>query len=123
MPPSPHARLRRICLALPEAHEVEAWGEPTYRVRNRIFAMQASADTHHGAGRPAVWLKSLAVNQQLLMREDPARYFFPPYVGPSGWIGVHLDDSPDWDAVAELVRDAWRLTAPKRLAARLDEGK
>lgn len=119
MPPSPHARLRRICLALPAAHEVEAWGKPTWRVRNKIFAMQASADTHHGAGRPAAWLKCLAVNQQLLLRADPARYFFPPYVGPSGWIGIHLDDAPDWDAVKELVRDAWRLTAPKRLVASL----
>ncbi|NUO63530.1 MAG: MmcQ/YjbR family DNA-binding protein [Gemmatimonadaceae bacterium] len=117
---SPHTRLRRLCLALPEAHEVEAWGEPTYRVRNKIFAMQASADTHHGGGRPAVWLKCLAVNQQLLLREDPARYFFPPYVGASGWIGIHLDAAPDWKSVAELVRDAWRLAAPKRLVARFD---
>ena len=56
-----HARsrdLRKLCLALPEAHEVEAWGEPTFRVRNKMFAMYADADTHHGGGRHAVWLKS-----------------------------------------------------------------
>lgn len=120
MPPSPLSRLRKICLALPEAHEVEAWGEPTWRVRNKIFAMHASAGTHHGAGRPAVWVKALPVNQQLLLREDADRYFFPPYVGHGGWIGIHLDRHPDWRAVQELVRDAGRLTAPKRLLARID---
>ena len=54
----PLTRLRRICLALPEAHEVEAWGEPTFRVRNKIFAMASSVGTHHTQDRPAVWLKA-----------------------------------------------------------------
>ena len=121
MPPSPLARLRKLCLALPESHEVEAWGEPTFRVKNKIFAMYAAASTHHGAGRPGAWIKAKSINQQLLLRADPARYFFPPYVGPSGWIGVFLDDKPDWRAIAELVRDGWRLAAPKRVAARLPE--
>ncbi|HET7459040.1 MAG TPA: MmcQ/YjbR family DNA-binding protein, partial [Gemmatimonadaceae bacterium] len=79
-------RLRRICLALPEAHEVEAWGEPTFRVRNKIFAVYATAETHHGAGRASVWVKAKGGNQDLLVRADPARYFAPPYVGPKGWI-------------------------------------
>ena len=51
-------RLRQICLALPEAHEVEAWGEPTFRVRNKLFAMHSSAGTHHSRGRPGVWIAS-----------------------------------------------------------------
>lgn len=49
MPPSPLSRLRKLCLALPEAHEVEAWGEPTFRVKNKMFAMYASATTITGA--------------------------------------------------------------------------
>ena len=116
---SPLARLRKLCLALPEAHEVEAWGEPTFRVRNKIFAMYAAADNHHGAGHHAVWCNSTRTNQDLLVRRDPDRYFSPPYVGPKGWIGIRLDDDPDWTEVSALVRDAWRLTAPKRLAAQL----
>jgi hypothetical protein len=32
MPPRPLTHLRKLCLALPEAREVEAWGEPTFRV-------------------------------------------------------------------------------------------
>ena len=121
MPPRPITRLRKMCLALPEAHEVEAWGEPTFRIRNKLFAMYASADTHHGAGRPAVWCKAAPGNQSLMVRAEPDRFFVPPYVGPSGWVGIHLDDDVDWDQLAELIRDSYRLIAPKRLARSLDE--
>jgi hypothetical protein len=117
MPPRPLTRLRRLCLALPEAHEVEAWGEPTFRVRNKMFATYASAGSHHGAGRHAVWLKAPPGNQGLMVRSAPERFFVPPYVGPSGWIGVWLDSGTDWDELVELLRDAWTVTAPKRLAA------
>jgi hypothetical protein len=115
--PSLLARLRRLCLALPEAHEVEAWGEPTFRVKNKLFAMFAAAGNHHGAGRPAVWCKAAPGNQELMVRAAPERFFVPPYVGPSGWVGVWLDRGADWKELAELLRDSWRLTAPKRLLA------
>lgn len=120
MPPSPLARLRKLCLALPEAHEVEAWGEPTFRVRNKLFGMYASQGNHHGAGRPAVWLKAAPGNQPFMVAHAPERFFVPPYVGPSGWVGVWLD-AADWAELRELVADAWRLTAPKRVAALLPE--
>ena len=118
--PSPLARLRKVCLALPEAHEVEAWGEPTFRVKNKLFAMHASADTHHGDGREGVWIKSAHVTQDMLVRADPKRYFVPPYVGKSGWVGAYIDRAVDWEIVGDLLRDAYRLTAPKKLAAQLD---
>jgi len=119
MPSGPLARLRRVCLALPEAHEVEAWGEPTFRVRNKLFAMYAAPTNHHGAGRAAVWCKAAPGNQALMVRAEPARYFVPPYVGPSGWVGVWLDRNPDWAGVGELMRDSYKLVAPRKLAALL----
>ena len=119
MPSGPLARLRKVCLALPEAHEVEAWGEPTFRVRNKLFAMYAAPNNHHGAGRPAVWCKAAPGNQALMVRAEPERYFVPPYVGPSGWVGVWLDRNPDWSEVKGLMIDSYRLVAPKRLAALL----
>jgi predicted DNA-binding protein (MmcQ/YjbR family) len=112
---TPIDQIRSLCVALPEAHEVEAWGEPTFRVRNKIFVMYASSDTHHGSGRPGIWCKSTFTNQELLIRAEPDRYFSPPYVGPKGWVGVYLDRSPDWTAVADLIETAYRLIAPKRL--------
>ena len=117
MPPRPLTRLRKICLALPEAHEVEAWGEPTFRVRNKMFATWADAGNHHGASRPATWCKATRVNQQLMIESNPDRFFSPPYVGPSGWVGIWLDEDPDWDEVSALLTDSWRLIAPKRLVA------
>ncbi|HUF28672.1 MAG TPA: MmcQ/YjbR family DNA-binding protein [Gemmatimonadaceae bacterium] len=122
MAPRPLTRLRRLCLALPEAHEVVAWGEPTFRVRNKMFATYASAGTHHGAGRPAVWVKAAPGNQALMIRAAPKRFFVPPYVGPSGWVGVWLDSDVDWTELGELLRDGYRLIAPRRLREVLDEG-
>ena len=119
MPSGPLARLRKVCLALPEAHEVEAWGEPTFRVRNKLFAMYAAPHNHHGGGRPAVWCKAAPGNQALMVRAEPERYFVPPYVGSSGWVGVWLDRNPDWSEVKELMTDSYRLVAPKKLAALL----
>lgn len=117
MTPDPLPRLRALCLALPAAHEVEAWGAPTFRVRNKLFAMFASAGNHHGGGRPAVWLKAAPGNQELMVRAAPDRFFRPPYVGPSGWVGVWLDRRVRWKELAGLVEDSYQLVAPKRLLA------
>jgi predicted DNA-binding protein (MmcQ/YjbR family) len=116
---SPLEQLRTICLEFPEAHEVEAWGEPTFRVKNKLFAMYASWDTHHGGGRPSVWVKSTHVNQDLLVRLQPARFFVPPYVGPSGWVGIYLDKRPSWKTIGDILRDAYLLIAPKKTRAQM----
>jgi hypothetical protein len=114
-------RLRKICLSLPEAAEVEAWGEPTFRVGGKIFAMHSSAGHHQGQGRESVWMMSIGIEQDLVIRARPDRYFKPPYVGPSGWIGAYLDKNPPWAEIEELLRDAWRRRAPKKVAALLEE--
>jgi hypothetical protein len=118
-PKTPLDRVRLICLALPEAREVEAWGTPTFRVNNKIFAMY-SANSHHGAGRVGLWMMSVSVEQDLVIRSRPDRYFKPPYVGPSGWIGAWLDQKPSWEEITELIRDAYKRRAPKKLAALVD---
>ena len=72
-------------------------------------------------GRPSVWLKAAEGAQGALVASDRDRFFVPPYVGHKGWVGVHLDRSPvDWDELADLVEESYRLIAPKRLVARLD---
>lgn len=116
MPKSPLERVRKICLAFPEAHEVIAWGAPTFRVRNKLFAMYAAEGNNH-AGRASIWCKATHIDQELLIRADPNRFFSPPYVGPSGWVGIYLDGAPDWDAVAAQLGDAYKLIAPKKLLA------
>ncbi len=107
----PLDRLRAICLALPEAAEKEAWGDPTFRVRDKIFAM-----VKFGDGRVSVWCKAPEGSQAVLVGADPERFFVPPYVGHKGWVGIRLDDGPDWAEVEALVRRSYRMIAPKRLA-------
>jgi hypothetical protein len=108
------SRLRPICLALPEAEERETWGEPTFRVRDKIFCMHRT-DT----GEPALWCKAPPGSQAILVGADPRRFFVPPYVGPKGWVGMRLDGKVDWREVALLVTRSYRMTAPKRLVQRL----
>ena len=112
----PVARLRAICLALPDTTEKVAWGEPTWRVRERLFAQLD--DHHHGAEHLAVWLPAPLGEQEALVARDPSRFFRPPYVGPRGWVGVRIDGRPRWSEVAMLVAQAYRHVAPPPRARR-----
>jgi len=112
MAKQPIDHVRAICLALPEAVEKEAWGDPTFRVRERIFAMEKRGD-----GRISIWCKAPPGSQAVLVGADPDRFFVPPYVGSKGWVGMRLDNGPDWEEVAKVIRRSYCLIAPKRLAA------
>ena len=105
-------RLRSLCLTLPEATEVVMSRGPSYRVEDKIFANARSGD-----GRLSVWAKAPLGSQAMLLEADPARFFSPPYFGVKGWVGMRLDNDPDWDEVAAFVKPSYRLVAPKRLAA------
>jgi predicted DNA-binding protein (MmcQ/YjbR family) len=80
-----------------------------------MFAMYAAANNHHGGGRHGVWCKASPVNQRLMIEAAPDRFFVPPYVGPSGWIGVWLDGKVDWKELGDLLADSYRMIAPKSL--------
>jgi predicted DNA-binding protein (MmcQ/YjbR family) len=110
----PLDRLREICLAFPEAIEAGGVGNPSFKVREKIFAMQ-----HGHQNRPSAWFKAREGVQELLTGSDPARFFRPPYVGHHGWVGTWLDVEQDWDELADLVEESYRKTAPKRLVAQL----
>ena len=56
-----------------------------------------------------------------MIDQEPARFFSPPYVGVRGWIGVRIDNNPDWEEIARIVEDAYRMVAPRKLIALLDE--
>jgi len=78
------------------------------------------AGRHHD-DRVACWCAAAADERDALVGEDPERFFVPPYVGGRGWLGVYLDvDRVDWAELGEIVREAYRLIAPKRLAALLE---
>jgi len=116
----PLERLRQICRELPETCEKIAWGTPTFRVKDRMFAMYV--DNHHGDGRVALWCKAPPGVQEILVGAAPKRFFVPPYVGHKGWIGLRLDVDVDWDEVAAHLEESYRMTAPKRLAVHPGRG-
>lgn len=116
--PAPLESLRRFCLALPEATERLSHGEPTWSVADgKVFVTYSD---HHHDDRLAFWCAAPAGVQRALVSAEPERFFVPPYVGHRGWLGVSLDVSVDWDQIAELVTDAYRVVAPKRLADQVD---
>lgn len=112
------ARLRVLCLALPEVTERLSHGEPTWFVRGRRTFV-TFADHHHD-DRLAFWCAAPPGAQAQMVEAEPERFFRPPYVGGRGWLGVRLDVSPDWEEIAEVVTDAYRTIAPAKLVARLD---
>ncbi len=115
---TPLDRLRRLCLALPAASERLSHGEPTWFVEGkRTFVMFAD---HHHDERVALWCAAPDGAQEALVAAAPGRFFVPPYVGHRGWLGVWLDVPVDWQEVAELVADAYRTVAPRRLLAEVD---
>lgn len=103
---------RSIALSLPEAEERETWGHPTFRVRERIFAILA---TDGGS----VSLKATKEAQAALIGSDPEIFSMPAYVGVHGWVGVDLR-RVDGEELRELVTEAWLMTAPKRLTRDFD---
>ena len=112
-------RVRTICLGFPETNERLSHGAPTFFISDKkTFVM--FLDHHHDDDHVAIWCAAPAGVQEMLVEQEPERFFKPPYVGPRGWIGVRLDVDVDWSEIASMAEDAFRLVAPKKLAALLD---
>jgi len=108
------ARVRAMALALPETAEVVTWeSELTWRVRDKIFVM---------GGPDSVTVRTSKEEQQELLAQDPDTFRYASYVGRFGWTSVRLS-TVDGAQLAELVIEAWRRTAPKKLVAAYDSGR
>jgi hypothetical protein len=107
-------------MALPEMSERLSHGEPTWFVSGRKTVVTLD-DHHHGADHLAFWCPAPPGVQAELVAAEPERFFRPPYVGGRGWLGVRIDVDPDWAEVAAIVTDAYRLVAPRKYAALLEE--
>lgn len=91
-----------------------------FSVRGKRFAWLLV--DHHDDGRLALCVKAPLEEQQAFL-ETGGCYFVPAYLGSKGWIGIDLDPqaAADWDEVAMLFEQAWRMVAPNRLIAELNE--
>ncbi len=120
----PVVRLRGIALALPEASERVSHGEACFFAGSRASSRQFVSldDHHHGVDHLSFWCPAAPGVQEELIAADPEHYFRPPYVGHRGWLGVTLDNDPDWDEIAGIVRDAFCQVATRKLIAQLPGG-
>jgi hypothetical protein len=115
---NPLERLRKIIGALPETSERLSHGAPTWWGGKKTFA--TFHVDHHSDGRVAVWCKVPPGAQEALVEADPEVFFVPPYVGPSGWVGIRLDRKLDWGVVEGLLEEGYRTVASKRGLVALD---
>jgi phosphoribosylglycinamide formyltransferase-1/phosphoribosylamine--glycine ligase/phosphoribosylglycinamide formyltransferase/phosphoribosylformylglycinamidine cyclo-ligase len=109
-------RLRAIALALPAANEKRSHGMPAFFIsKGKMFAY--FWHHHHGDDVTAAIVKTGGADEQAMLIEmDRDLYYRPPYFGPSGWVGIHLDRPElDWDQVGDRVAISWELVAPRRL--------
>jgi hypothetical protein len=108
------ANLRKLALAFPETEEKLSWGDhPTFRVRDKMFAV-LSADERTAR------IKATKEAQAALIGSEPGTYSFAPYLGHHGWVSVDLSRVGEQELV-ELLEEAWRLTAPKKMVRAFDE--
>jgi hypothetical protein len=111
--------IRAICTAFPEVSERLSHGSPSFFIREKK-TLCMFVDDHHGDGILGIWCPAFPGVQEEMVAAEPERFFRPPYVGPSGWLGVRLDRDVDWDEVREILADSYRKVAPKLLVRQLD---
>lgn len=105
---------------MPEVTERLSHGAPTFFIRDKK-TLCTLHDDHHGVHGLALWVPAPPGVQEQLIDDEPNRFFRPPYVGHRGWVGVYLAVEPDWEEITEILREAFRLVAPKALVRQLDD--
>ncbi|NNF07983.1 MAG: MmcQ/YjbR family DNA-binding protein [Candidatus Eisenbacteria bacterium] len=108
-------KLRRICLSYPDAEESETWGKPHFRVKNKIFCGFGEEED----GTPVIGFKlSMAHQKKVIARSG---FWKAPYVGKHGWVSMDASKIKDWKKVEAFVDESFRLIAPKRTLAKLED--
>ncbi|MGC2485998.1 MAG: MmcQ/YjbR family DNA-binding protein [Acidimicrobiales bacterium] len=115
------SQLRATCRAFPGATEKLSHGSPAFFAGPQFAILWM--DGHHDHTFAHLWCAAPEGAQGALIASDPDRYFYPPYVGSRGWLGVRLDGTVDFEVLEELLEDAYRCVASKRLVAELDRGR
>ncbi len=107
--------VRSIALALPDVQEKLTWGtDVTFRIRDKMFIVGAD-------GSEGITLKASITMQAELIDLDPETFSVAAYVGRFGWVNIKLE-RVDRGMLEQLVRDAWRSTAPKSIRQKVPAG-
>jgi predicted DNA-binding protein (MmcQ/YjbR family) len=108
-------KMREICLSLPDTKETITWGQPHFRVGDKIFSGYGEEK-----GKKVIGFK-LEMDHADAMLEDP-RFWRAPYVGHKGWVSMDATQVRHWEEVRILVHESYRLIAPKKSLAKLGDG-
>ena len=100
--------VRAIALSLPETEERPSYGTPGFRVKDRLFARLRE---------PGVLVLRVADEgeKDFLLRAEPDKFFTTAHYNGYPSVLVRLG-AVDREELRELLTDAWRVRAPKRLA-------
>jgi len=112
------ARVRSICMRLPEVTEKVSHGAPAFSVTRQFVMLWPNG--HHDHDFPHLWCAAPPGAQEALVAAEPGRIFRPPYVGGRGWLGIRLDGRVDWEEIETICEDAYRTVAPRKLVAALE---
>ena len=118
------AKVRKFALGFPEAFEKVSWGRPVF-CAPKIFVMYGGSMKTDTKGEYVQYPQSILVKVDESDRkalEQDTRFYYPAYMGPSGWLGLDLTAAKvDWGEVRELVDASFRMVAPKKLITQLDQ--
>lgn len=112
------ARVRRICVALPEVTERPSHGAPTWFAGKKVFA--TFWNDHHGDGHVAVLVPAPPGVQEQLIARDARTYYHPPYVGVKGWVGIEVARVTD-ETLRFHVETAWEMVAPRKVVRAVED--
>ena len=107
------AKVRAICLALPDTKETLTWGQPHFRVGEKIFS-----GCGEERGKLTIGVKLEREHADAIVQDE--RFTRAPYVGHKGWVSIDAARVSDWKLIEALVRESYGLIAPKRTLAKLD---
>jgi len=107
--------LREICLSLPATKETLTWGQPHFRVGEKIFSGYGEEK-----GKKVIGFK-LEMDHADAMLDDP-RFWRAPYVGHKGWVSMDATQVRHWEEVRLLIHESYRLIAPKKSLAKIGAG-
>jgi predicted DNA-binding protein (MmcQ/YjbR family) len=105
-------KLRDLCLSLPETSERGSWGHPNFVAGKKAFVTFEFFDL-----RPSIAFRLDPLDVRHMSRSK--RFFRTPY-GRGQWLSIWADIELNWPLVSDLVKRSYRLVAPKRVVAKLD---
>ena len=114
VPHDVEARLRDVCIGLPDAYEEKAWVGTRWMVRKKTFAHVLGIELDGAPPQVVVTFRAAGEELEVLRHAGPPFYAL-------GWgrdaMGMAIDKGTDWDEVRELMTESYCVMAPKKLVA------